>query len=241
VKAIMQIILPIYKPNSIIDLGCGSGSWLHTISKEYKISEFLGVDGHWIDENELLIPQTNFNAHNLQDVYTPNRKFDMAISMEVAEHLNEEYADNFVTSLVNSSDLILFSAAIPLQGGTNHVNEQPQTYWESKFSKNNYECVDIIRSRIWNLEGVRTDYKQNTFLYINKSQTNKANLLLNKFRSIEQEKILYVVHPELFERKLDIAGNLKVIGLKRVIKSLPILFACALYKKFKIMRFSKSC
>ena len=129
VKAIMQIILPIYKPNSIIDQGCGSGSWLHTISKEYKISDFLGVDGQWIDENEFLIPQRNFKAHNFQDVYTPSRKFDMAISMEVAEHLNEEYADNFVTSLVNSSDLILFSAAIPSQGGTNHFNERKQNEW----------------------------------------------------------------------------------------------------------------
>ena len=133
VKAIMSIILPIYKPNSILDLGCGSGSWLHTISQEYKISDILGIDGHWIDRNEILIPKTNFQTHNLNDVYTPGRKFDMAISMEVAEHLNERYAENLVKSLTNSSNFILFSAAIPSQGGTNHINEKKQSYWKHIF------------------------------------------------------------------------------------------------------------
>jgi hypothetical protein len=228
VKAIMQIILPIYKPNSIIDLGCGSGSWLHTISKEYKISEFLGVDGHWIDENELLIPQTNFNTHNLQDVYTPNRKFDMAISMEVAEHLNEEYADNFVTSLVNSSDLILFSAAIPSQGGTNHFNERKQSYWKYIFSKKGYECIDLIRPQIWNLDGVRTDYKQNSLLYIKKILLEDPNSPLSKFIDLENKNIIDIVHPELFERRLNVESDLRVIGIKKVIKALPSLIYSAL-------------
>jgi cyclopropane fatty-acyl-phospholipid synthase-like methyltransferase len=227
----MSIILPIYKPYSILDLGCGSGSWLHTISKEYKISDFLGVDGHWIEENELLIPQTNFKAHNLQDVYTPDRKYDMAISMEVAEHLDEEFAENFVTSLTNSSDFILFSAAIPYQGGTNHVNEKKQSYWKYIFSKQGYVCLDVIRPRIWDLEGVRTDYKQNTLLYIKKTLLEDPNSPLCKFIDLKNIKNIDIVHPELFERRLNVESDLRVIGLKKVIKALPSLIYSALKKR----------
>ena len=227
VKAIMQIILPIYKPNSILDLGCGSGSWLHTISKEYKIPEFLGVDGHWIEKKELLIPQTNFKAHNLQDVYTPDRKFDMAISMEVAEHLDEGFAENFVTSLTNSSDFILFSAAIPNQGGTNHVNEKKQSYWKYIFFKRGYECIDLIRPRIWDLEGVRTDYKQNTLIYIKKVLLEDPSSPLSKFMYLENKKNIDIVHPELFERRLSVESDLRVIGIKKVMKALPSLIYSA--------------
>ena len=240
VVSIMALIQTHYKPNSIIDFGCGSGSWLHTIKRLYQINDILGVDGYCIDEKELMIPSQNFKRYNLERIYVPDRRFDMAISMEVAEHLNERYADNFVTSLVNASDLILFSAAIPLQGGTNHINEQPQSYWKAKFSKKNYECIDIIRSRIWDHQGVRTDYKQNAFLYINKNQLNESKSLLYKFKSVEQESILDIVHPELFERKVETVGNLKVIGLKRVIKSLPTLILHAILNRARLLKFHKS-
>ena len=53
-----------------------------------------------------------------------DRRFDLALSLEVAEHLPPECGSEFVQTLTDLSSVILFSAAIPFQGGTDHLNEQ---------------------------------------------------------------------------------------------------------------------
>ena len=73
----------------------------------------------------------------------------MVLCLEGAEHIKKDTADIFVQNLVNSGNLILFSAAIPNQGGQNHFNEQWFTYWEEKFIVHNYILHDIIRPFFW--------------------------------------------------------------------------------------------
>jgi len=237
VLAITSCIFEIYKPDSVLDLGCANGSWLSTIKKEHKIDDIWGVDGHWVDENKLLFPKSKFTKFNLEEVYLPNRRFDLVISMEVAEHLDQKCADNFVTSLTNAGDIILFSAAIPLQGGINHYNEQPQSYWNTKFEQNGFATIDFIRPRIWDLENVRTDYKQNTFLYIHRQKLDDFKSPLSQFKNIKNETISDVVHPELFYRKLKIESDLNVIGLKKVFKALPRLILNAISKRLFLMKY----
>ena len=131
---------------------------------------------------------------NLTATFDLNKKFDLLISLEVAEHLPKESADIFVKSLTTHSDFILFSAAIPGQGGQYHVNEQWPNYWNEKFVDNGYEAFDILRSHFWNNENVFWWYKQNMVIY-----AKKGSLVCNEFEIEKHVKSL--VHPDLYSKK----------------------------------------
>lgn len=121
-----------YKPTSVIDIGCGSGVFLlEFINNDI---DTLGVDGE--PEGGKLIP--NFKQVDLRQLETKEvfeKEYDLAICLEVAEHLHEEYADTFVDVVSTPSNRIIFSAAKPGQVGTNHYNCQTKEYWLEKFAK----------------------------------------------------------------------------------------------------------
>ena len=94
-----------------------------------------------------------------------NRRFDLAICLEVAEHLPRQSAELLVTSLCAFSDAVLFSAASPGQGGTHHINEQWPNYWAELFSRRNFGGVDCLRPLLWENEAVAPYYRQNIILY----------------------------------------------------------------------------
>ncbi len=162
-----EIVLPILfeyvQPQSILDVGCGTGTWLKVFN-DMGISDFTGVDGNYVDRSMLQIAEERFVAHDLTKPLNLGRIFDLAVSLEVAEHLPESAADVFVASLTKHSKTILFSAAIPGQGGQNHLNEQWPAYWQEKFRRYGYEYYDIIRPAVWNNERVDIWYRQNMFL-----------------------------------------------------------------------------
>ena len=82
----------------------------------------------------------------------------------MVEHLPESHADPIVDGLCASADVILFSAAIPLQGGENHINEQWPTYWQARFAARGFVMLDVFRERFWNEPKVDWWYRQNLFL-----------------------------------------------------------------------------
>lgn len=79
------------------------------------------------------------------------------------------YADNFIDLLTSLGDIVLFSAAIPFQDGTHHVNCQPPQYWAEKFSVRGYDCYDILRPKFWGDGRIAWWYWQNSFLYVHRS------------------------------------------------------------------------
>ena len=158
-RTILPLIFSKYQIYSVVDFGCGVGTWLG-VCKELGASEALGIEGDWIDETMV---STSFELHNA-DLKSPiclSKKYDLTISLEVAEHVPESNADDFVNSLSESSDLVLFSAAVVGQGGKGHVNEQNQSYWVEKFLSRGFSCLDVIRPKIWDDEKIDTWYKQN--------------------------------------------------------------------------------
>jgi cyclopropane fatty-acyl-phospholipid synthase-like methyltransferase len=83
--------------------------------------------------------------HNIEAQYeiAGLGRFDVAISAEVAEHVKPQFADNLVNQLVTLSDQIMFTAAVPGQGGgVDHVNEQPNSYWIEKFVRRGYVYLE---------------------------------------------------------------------------------------------------
>jgi hypothetical protein len=167
-ESVLRIVFEFYKPESVVDVGCGRGAWL-AVCGILGARILDGFDGTWIKPSDMLDPRIKFQAIDLESTLpSPVRRYDLAISVEVAEHVSEAHADQFVDGLCGASDVVLFGAAIRNQGGMHHVNEQWQSYWRKKFAERNYECYDVIRPSVWNLESVEWWYKQNTFLYVRK-------------------------------------------------------------------------
>lgn len=131
---------------SVVDFGCGVGGWL-CAAKKLGIHDVLGIDGDYVNRDYLMIENQEFLATNLEKEVSLERKFDLAVSIEVAEHLHEEFADTFIDSICKSADLVFFSACQPGENGPNvdinHFNEQPIEYWEKKFNDRGYQRLDL--------------------------------------------------------------------------------------------------
>jgi len=155
---------------SVLDLGCGRGMWLAQW-RTHGAADVVGADGPYVDIERLHIPRAAFIPCDLSTPVSLGRRFDLVQSLEVAEHLPESAADQFVDNIVNHGDLILFSAAVPGQGGEQHINEQPLDYWRNKFMARGYEAFDFLRPAIQNDRRVSFWYRQNILLYVHTSRT----------------------------------------------------------------------
>jgi SAM-dependent methyltransferase len=206
-RFLMESVQPL---RSVVDFGCGVGVWLAELSR-LGTESVLGLDGRWVNPDLLEIDRDAFRPTDLASPLDLERRFDLAISLEVAEHLPEEAALGFVQSLTRASDLVLFSAAIPGQPGTNHVNSQWQSYWAQRFSDCGYVAFDVVRPRFWHDARVRYFYRQNMLLYAR--EDNRA--LATALRSLPNwctgsATVADLVHPELFAfvlRKQESAGE----------------------------------
>jgi hypothetical protein len=130
----------------------------------------IGIDGDYVRQDRLLIDPSVFRPCNLETknccaTVAAGMHFDLVMSLEVAEHLSEGRASSFIDELCSLGDLILFSAAVPGQGGVDHINEQWPAYWNALFRKCGFHCFDILRSKIWGNTAVERWYAQNAFLF----------------------------------------------------------------------------
>ena len=150
---------------SALDVGCGIGTWL-AASVKLGVPEILGLDGDHVDREALVMDVDRFVACDLTQPQDIGRRFDLAFCLEVGEHLPPEAADGLVDLLTTLSDRVLFSAALPGQGGQHHLNEQWPAYWAEKFREKGYRCHDTLRHRIWENDHVEWWYRQNLLLFL---------------------------------------------------------------------------
>jgi hypothetical protein len=215
-RALLPIIIDLIKPSSVIDFGCADGIWL-SVFNELGISDFIGVDGDFVDRNHLYIPINKFITHDLSTSFVIDKKFDLAISLEVAEHLPEEKSELFIQSIISTSNVVLFSAAIPYQGGVNHYNEQWQDYWARLFQGFGYKTLDIIRNQIWDNDEIAPYYRQNILLFVNEENPHFFD------ESCLNEYPINIIHPEIYLQKIRQIKNLqnkKSSIIKRFIRKL---------------------
>jgi len=189
-RIIVPKLMQLLAPQSVIDIGCGIGTFLRCF-KEQGVNTVLGVDGPWVNKDLLHnnISKEEFLEQDLETPLALSQKYDLVISLEVAEHLSAEAADGFVKNLVAAGDVILFSAAIPFQGGQNHINEQWLDYWAAKFQRHGYQVSDVLKPFFWEEKDVFWWYKQNMVL------VTKNDLQLN----LSSNELKDAIHPELFE------------------------------------------
>ncbi len=226
-EIIMPFIIQRLSPKSIIDFGCGEGAWLKEALHYNNEIEVFGLDGDYIEKERLRISEKQFMATDLQKPIILGRHFDLAISTEVAEHLEESFVDIFLDNITNASDQILFSAAVPGQGGVHHVNEQWQSYWIEKFEKRGYYCDYSVRNYFWNKTEISSWRKQNLLFFSKERKSLAPDCKLNDvihpqelYRIInEMEKRLeiYIMHPEIYIKLDRILAKLVLQNKKIVI------------------------
>ncbi len=178
---------------SVADIGCGTGTWLAAALADGARSAF-GIEGNWVNPSMLDDPRIVFAPQDLEQRFTGPR-VDLAMSLEVAEHLTPARAKSFVADLVALAPAILFSAAIPGQGGVNHLNEQWQSYWAVLFATHGYQPFDVIRPAIWSDTAIPAWYKQNIVLYLDGTCAKTAGLT-----QVASPTLLDLVHPLFWER-----------------------------------------
>lgn len=201
-RAAIPTLFEFVQPKSVLDVGCGIGTWLAEFQAAGVI-DYVGVDGDYVDRSKLLIDGALFRCHDLSTPLVLSRQFDLAVSLEVAEHLPEEAAAAFVGSLVRAAPVVLFSAAIPEQPGTGHVNCQWPDYWMALFAEHGYQAVDCLRWRWWDEARIAWWYRQNAFVYVDREKLADYPRLAAE--ATTQRLPQRVVHPDHY---LALCGDL---------------------------------
>lgn len=194
-NAVIDIVSQVIDIRSVLDVGCGIGTWLRVFQDRLGC-EARGVEGDWLDPALLEVDKSLVAYRNLANGFDLGQKFDLVLSIEVAEHLPASCAKQFVESLISHGNAIVFSAAVPGQGGTGHFNERFVDYWIDIFRGFDYVPLDILRGRIWNDQRVPFWLRQNLLLF------SRENLSAKFLQSCRPDKPFSIVHPQLYMAKL---------------------------------------
>jgi SAM-dependent methyltransferase len=207
-RVIVPIVREIFAPRSVCDVGCGVGTWLRAWS-DNGVNDICGLDGDYVDRSQLMINERNFRCHDLRKPLPSDAKYDLAMSLEVAEHLPPDRSEGFIAELTALAPVVLFSAAIPQQGGTDHINERWQSYWAGLFKKQGFSPLDVIRPAVWENEAVERWYRQNTIVYCRDDVVADY-----ASRSVGQKLPLSIVHPKQYieiRQEYNVAGALALL------------------------------
>lgn len=197
-KETLSIVFGLFDIKSVVDFGCGTGSWLRA-AHDLGATRVTGLDGPWISKPLLVDPSIELITTELDKSAPVTATYDLAMSVEVAEHLPASRADSFVRDICAAAPRVLFGGAVPGQGGTSHINEQWQSYWADRFEQNGYLPVDVIRPQLARNQRVNTWYRNNTLLYVRRDEYIP---LMNRLLTEGRLRVvsLDLVIPEVFER-----------------------------------------
>jgi SAM-dependent methyltransferase len=229
-----RLLVDLIQPNSVIDVGCGIGA-LAAVFAKLGVTNIIGIDGDWVPEDLLLIPKAWFIPFDLTKSYSPGRRYDLAVSVEVAEHLSQSDANTLVDTLTGLADIVAFGAAIPLQGGTNHQNEQWPSYWAKLFAERVYVPFDCVRPRLLGNSNVAELIAQNIILYVRGDRAAELGPILLAQQTEWPAYPLPVVHPNQYVRMHDaIVNAIPRAGLFRILKAMPGLIVQGIMARLKM-------
>jgi SAM-dependent methyltransferase len=219
--------------DSMVDFGCGSGTWLraaHELVRERgRQPQLVGVDGEHVRKLADRSFPVEYRHADLEARIELGERFDLAISLEVAEHLSPERGPSFVEDICRTADVVLFGASIPgqggLEGGVHHVNERWQEYWADLFREQGYACIDLFREKYWMDPRFERCpyYVANAFLYARIGHGLAARC---RHRAVRERWWLNVVHPRVYEW-----SHAQSAGFIPTVRSLPGKLARAVRKR----------
>lgn len=158
---LVPIVIGHIRPKTVVDVGCGEGWWAQSFAD--RGCEVIGVDGEHVAGSPL---GDRFLPHDLRQPLPAHLagRFDLAVCLEVAEHLPASRAESLVDDLCGLAPVVLFSAAIPGQGGVGHVHERWPGYWVEQFSRHTWRVSGALRWQLWDSPSVEAWYAQNTLI-----------------------------------------------------------------------------
>jgi SAM-dependent methyltransferase len=230
-RAILSEFLQGQSVRSAIDVGCGRGNWLQMLL-ELKVEHVLGLDGPWVRNAGLLVPEQNFRSTDLLEPIPDLGHFDVGLCFEVLEHLSDEAGKRIVGWLCGSCEQVLFSAAVPGQGGTGHINEQWQSYWARIFESNGFVADLTMRNKLWLEADIKPWYKQNLIVF-----RRRGAAAPDPSAAGRHSGPLDLVHPEMFVLKMQEKAALanfdaNVINLRAMLAAIPKVVASKIRRKF---------
>jgi SAM-dependent methyltransferase len=214
---------------SVLDVGCGAGEWLSVYARN-GVSDYVGVDGEYVRPEQLLIPRDRFMPRNVAESFDLGRSFDLVQCLEVGEHIPCGNSDVLVDNLVRHGKIVLFSAAVPGQGGENHINEQPFRFWRNLFATRGCEAFDAFRPCVTDSEQVEPWYRFNAVFYVHESAIGTLPAAVCETR-VPKDTVIPTVSPLSFRARCAVLRLLPV----------PIVTKLAIAKhKIVLRRYSQA-
>jgi SAM-dependent methyltransferase len=207
---IVPFLFERFHPRSVLDIGCGTGDWLAEFQK-CGILKLMGYDGAWVPTQGRILAPECYGGIDFNAEMPPPGNYDLAMCLEVAEHLEPAVGEKLVAFMCKNSGLILWSAAIPDQGGYEHINENYQEYWVHLFAAHGFRPFDLIRPHFWSNESVSFWYRQNALIFADEASQSKYNLQPAPF-------MVSVVHPLLYDREVNVENYPFKRSLSRMFK-----------------------
>jgi len=162
---VVPLVIDLVHPASVVEVGCETGAWLSGF-QQCGVRQVLGLQFPAAGPHLADIDPSRIRRVDASRPFRLERTFDLVMSLEVAGRLPEESAAGFVESLAGLGPVVLFSAAVPGQGGAGHLNEQWPSYWVRHFADHGFTVVDCLRDRIWNDPRIEWRYRQNLLLFV---------------------------------------------------------------------------
>lgn len=215
-SVVVPLVRALLPCRSVVDVGCGPGAWLAEFARAAGPDHgvMVGVDGDYVDRSRLMIDPAWFVAADLNrplplremlEKCDGRGRFDLAVCLEVAEHIHPGRSAGLIDDLCGLADVVLFSAAIPFQGGEGHINERWPTFWQELFAARGFEPVDPIRKRVWSDRRVEPWYQQNMLMYAHPRALAAHPRLAEEHRHTFPG-FLSLVHPRLYGPLVERAG-----------------------------------
>jgi SAM-dependent methyltransferase len=229
-QVVVPIVQELISPKSVLDVGCGRGAWLRAFEL-CGVTDIRGMDGDYLNRSKLLIHPDRFTVTDLCNPPRLEQRYDLALCLEVAEHLADSRSARLVEFLTNAAPFVLFSAAIPGQGGVGHVNEQWPSYWQKLFQQRGFMMLDVIRPRIRDDNRVQWWYRQNLFLLASDERLSRCADLA-RAAACQPSNMLEWVHVDVFKQYLDQEYLLRAV-MPSLLCSLPRLYMRKLKRRFE--------
>jgi hypothetical protein len=215
-KIILEIVVTCVRPNSIVDFGTAAGSWL-AAAKELGVRRVMGVDGDWVPTDHRHISAAEFVSADFEREIPELGQFDLAVCTEVLEHISAPASTRAVEWLCKSAPVVLFSAAIPFQGGTHHINEAWQSHWAALFRQFGHQTFDLVRPKIWDDDRIPYWYRQNILLMANEDAAMRLGLP-------QTSTVLDCIHPAHYLHRIARIRHLEARSLSGGMRQLRRLF-----------------
>ena len=228
-EVVVPLLMDKLSPRSVLDVGCGTGAWLNEFRRR-GVTDIRGIEGDWAPGRFLEFADDLIHRADAGAGFDLGRRFDLVVSVEVAEHIEPGSARRFVENLTHHGDFVYFTAAVPGQGGTSHLNEQWPDYWSALFAEFGFRLLDWPRQELWENARVDACVIQNGFLYVREGVPVPDGI------GKSNPWPLRMIHPRLFRhtlQKMSDPETLKAcLTAKRALMLLPALIRRSVSERF---------